>query len=318
MNTDSPTSMPQPITFDLPTAQGFAAAGEIAAWVHAYLEHGAWANLALSDGLRRGPRWWRGPVEVPLDRLIRCTGPEAGMEYPQPVDEWESRIRRIDKAFPTQQDMPPLLVEYRAGVLSLRDGNHRHEAIRRKGWTTAWVIVWYNSQADFDRDRAVGDVHQPKRSSMTESALFVAAGEDRLGAHRGLGISAISFKVLPTPDRDVLIIENTFHAPGGPARHLHTGQDEWFYAAEGEFVLEVGAERFHLKPGDSVMAPRNIPHVWAFVGQGRGRMVITFFPAGKMVAFFEEVTKANAMPPRDPALWQAHDMELLGPPLALG
>jgi hypothetical protein len=36
-----------------------------------------------------------------------------------------------------------------------------------------------------------------------------------------------------------------------------------------------------------------------------------------MEAFFREVTKANAMPPQDPALWQAHGMELLGPPLVM-
>jgi hypothetical protein len=36
-----------------------------------------------------------------------------------------------------------------------------------------------------------------------------------------------------------------------------------------------------------------------------------------MEAFFREVTKANAMPPQDPKLWQAHGMELLGPPLAV-
>ncbi len=157
-----------------------------------------------------------------------------------------------------------------------------------------------------------------QQGSGHSGAPFLAAGEDCFGEHRGLGISAIAFKVLPAPGRDVLIIENTFHAPGGPARHLHTGQDEWFYAAEGEFVLEAGADRYRLKPGDSVMAPRNIPHAWAFVGEGRGRMLITFLPAGKMEVFFREVTKADAMPPQDPALWRAHDMELLGPPLAVG
>ena len=52
-------------------------------------------------------------------------------------------------------------------------------------------------------------------------------------------------------------------------------------------------------------------------GTARGRILITFMPAGQMEAFFREVTKANAMPPQDPALWRAHGMELLGPPLAL-
>jgi hypothetical protein len=36
-----------------------------------------------------------------------------------------------------------------------------------------------------------------------------------------------------------------------------------------------------------------------------------------MEAFFRVVTAADAMPPRDPDLWRAHGMELLGPPLAV-
>ncbi|MBN2503584.1 MAG: cupin domain-containing protein [Anaerolineales bacterium] len=148
-------------------------------------------------------------------------------------------------------------------------------------------------------------------------AVLVTAGEDRFKEQRGLGISSISFKVTPQDSNDTLIIENTFQEKGGPAKHLHYNQDEWFYAVEGEFIFEVGKERFNLAPGDSLLAPRNIPHVWAFVGGIQGRILIAFMPAGKMESFFREVTKANAMPPQDPALWQAHDMELLGPPLSV-
>ena len=99
------------------------------------------------------------------------------------------------------------------------------------------------------------------------------------------------------------------------ARHLHYGQEEWFYILEGAFLFEVGVERFHLQPGESLLAPRQVSHVWAFVGEGQGRILVAFLPAGKMEAFFREVTKANAMPPQDPGLWRAHGMELLGPPL---
>jgi quercetin dioxygenase-like cupin family protein len=148
-----------------------------------------------------------------------------------------------------------------------------------------------------------------------EAVQRVAAGADLFGELRGLGVSTITFKVVPKDESGLLIIENTFHTKGGPARHLHYEQDEWFYAVEGEFILDVGSERFKLNSGDSVWAPRNVPHVWAYVGDSLGRMLITFMPAGKMEAFFREVTKANAMPPQDPALWQAHGMELLGPPL---
>lgn len=146
----------------------------------------------------------------------------------------------------------------------------------------------------------------------------ILAGADLFGEKRGLGVSEISFKVVPKDEQGLFVIENTFHTKGGPAKHLHFEQDEWFYAVEGEFILEVGQERFTLQPGDSLLAPRKIPHVWAFSGNSsRGRMLITFMPAGKMEAFFREVTKANAMPPQDPQLWKAHGMELLGPPLKL-
>ena len=149
------------------------------------------------------------------------------------------------------------------------------------------------------------------------SSLIVAVGEDRFGEQRGLGISSISFKVTPQDSNGLLIIENTFHEKGGPARHLHYDQDEWFYAVEGEFIVEVGDEKLNLKPGDSLLAPRKVAHAWAYSGGGRGRILIAFMPAGKMESFFREVTKANAMPPQDPQLWIDHGMELLGPPLVV-
>jgi mannose-6-phosphate isomerase-like protein (cupin superfamily) len=147
--------------------------------------------------------------------------------------------------------------------------------------------------------------------------LRVAAGDDRFGEQRGLGISSIAFKVSGQDSSGLFILENTFRAKGGPARHLHYHQDEWFYALAGEFLFEVGNERLRLNPGDSLLAPRQVPHVWASVGEAGGRILVGFMPAGSMEAFFREVTQADAMPAQDPALWRAHGMELLGPPLAV-
>lgn len=150
----------------------------------------------------------------------------------------------------------------------------------------------------------------------TPSILRVSAGEDRFGEQRGLGVSSIAFKVTPSDTGgDLLVLENVFHAPGGPAQHLHYDQDEWFYTLEGEFLMEVGGQRFEMRPGDSLLAPRRVPHVWAHTGEGRGRMLVTFSPAGLMEAFFRLVTPTNAMPPQEPGIWRAHGMELLGPPL---
>jgi len=157
----------------------------------------------------------------------------------------------------------------------------------------------------------------PLTSTDRPAAHRLAAGQDQFGEYRGLGVSHIDFKVTPQDSSGLLIIENVFHAKGGPARHFHYEQDEWFYAVEGTFVIEIGQDRFTLNPGDSLLAPRKVPHVWAYVGDSQGRILITFMPAGKMEAFFREVTKANAMPPQNPELWRAHGMELVGPPLRM-
>ena len=152
-----------------------------------------------------------------------------------------------------------------------------------------------------------------------DRVLFIPSRHDRFAAERGHGISRLKFR-LSSVDTDgrLFLTEQTMLAKGGPPRHLHHEQDEWFYILEGEFIIEVGVQRYTLNPGDSVFAPRKIPHVWANVGSPPGRILIAFTPAGAMEAFFDLTTKANAMPGLDPDLWRAHGMEVVGPPLAIG
>jgi len=147
--------------------------------------------------------------------------------------------------------------------------------------------------------------------------LRVAAGEDLYGEYPGLAFSYIAFKVsLPDPN-GLLVLENTLYKKRGPARHLHHDQDEWFYAVEGEFIIEIGQKRISLSPGDSILAPRQVPHAWAYVGETMGRLLIAFMPAGNMETYFREATKANALPSQDPEFWRAHGMEWLGSPLPI-
>ena len=151
------------------------------------------------------------------------------------------------------------------------------------------------------------------------TAPCIPAGQDREGVQRSMGITTLAFKVV-TADTggDLFLIEQTSRAAGGPPRHIHLSQDEWFYVLAGEYVVEVGAERHHLGPGDSLLAPRTVPHVWACVGAGTGRLLVAFTPAGAMEAFFRTVTTSEAMPSQDPTLWRDHGMEVVGPPLDLG
>ena len=156
---------------------------------------------------------------------------------------------------------------------------------------------------------------------MSDTAMqefWVARDVDRLGEHLGRGIARVFFKVSTEDSHgNLLVVEMTHHARGGPGRHFHYDQDEWFYIVEGEYVFEIGNERIRLKPGDSVFGPRKVPHVWAFVGNQTGRIIFAFTPAGKIEAFFREPGKADAIIPQDPAYFRAYGMELVGPPLEI-
>lgn len=59
----------------------------------------------------------------------------------------------------------------------------------------------------------------------------------------------------------VSVTEITYFHRGGPARHLHHEREEGFYVVGGEYVIEVGDERYELGPGGSVPAPRKAAHV---------------------------------------------------------
>jgi mannose-6-phosphate isomerase-like protein (cupin superfamily) len=154
-------------------------------------------------------------------------------------------------------------------------------------------------------------------SPVTPQIIRVPCAEDRFGKSRSLGVSTVSFKVTSTESNGLFVLENIFREKGGPPRHLHHEQDEWFYVVEGRFAFEVGQEKFLLGPGDSLLAPQKVPHVWASVGDSGGRILVSFSPAGQMEAFFNEVTADNAMPPQNPSLWARYGMELLGPPLRI-
>lgn len=152
----------------------------------------------------------------------------------------------------------------------------------------------------------------------------VTAGADRFGEHHTLGVSSTDFKVA-TGDAHggLFVMEHTSVKKGGPPRHLHHNEDEWFYVVDGNYIVEIGAERFRLKAGDSILGPRETPHAWAFTGDTPGKMLIAFAPANKMEAYFLAFKpRAGAYSkwndPNDMELARAHGIELLGPPLSIG
>jgi quercetin dioxygenase-like cupin family protein len=96
------------------------------------------------------------------------------------------------------------------------------------------------------------------------------------------GILPLQIKI-STDDTDgaLFVFEHADMAKGGSPRHFHKEQDEWFYAIKATSPLSL-ATRFTLRPGDSLFAPRMIPHAWTYAGDGPGTLLVAVRPAGSV------------------------------------
>lgn len=157
-------------------------------------------------------------------------------------------------------------------------------------------------------------------AQIQKTAVRVLPGEDRHGERIKLGANPNYCKVSAKDSGGALSsFEAASIAKGGPPLHIHLDQDEWFYVVTGVYRFQVGTERFVLKAGDSLFAPRQVPHTFAYLGETEGRLLCTFQPAGDMEAFFRELGQEKGLPvaARMAQLFENHGMKVVGPPLPL-
>jgi mannose-6-phosphate isomerase-like protein (cupin superfamily) len=151
-------------------------------------------------------------------------------------------------------------------------------------------------------------------ASLPSSAIHVVGdGKDYSGHPHSLGFSSILFKV-PTSETSgsLFVMEHTHLLPGGPCLHLHWNQEEWFYVMEGEVVFQVGEQRVQLRAGESVLAPRRVPHTFSSLGATPSRLLIAFTPAGKMEQYFRDAEMAKDAA-GDAEFMERYEMERVGP-----
>ena len=150
--------------------------------------------------------------------------------------------------------------------------------------------------------------------------LTVTKGIDRFGQNEQMiwGLLPLSIK-LSSKDTggELLIFEHRDMGKGGPPRHVHFYQDEWFYVIKGEFEFEIGDQRYKLSSGDTLFAPRNIPHGWAHVGDSLGTLLTTVSPVGTFENFILDTTKHTSVPSQEDMerVFALHAMKVTGPPL---
>ena len=70
-------------------------------------------------------------------------------------------------------------------------------------------------------------------------------------------------------------------APGmSSLPHTHTRGDEAYFVLSGELEVIVGEEVFLLRPGDTLIVPRNFPHQLRNSGKTENHYLIIFSPSG--------------------------------------
>lgn len=152
----------------------------------------------------------------------------------------------------------------------------------------------------------------------------VEAGEARFGVRysmKGVTFNTLDLKVsAEDSENGCAIFEQTGHTPkGGPPLHIHPEQDEWFYVIEGDYLFQCGEEHFSLKAGDTIFLPRKVQHAFIQLTD-KGKMIVGYFPAGKMEGFFAATARWATPPDKDEIVkvFAEHGMQVVGPPLRIG
>jgi len=155
----------------------------------------------------------------------------------------------------------------------------------------------------------------------TKKGFRVNAGEARFGKHykmKGVTQNILDIKISGNDtENELAVFEQTGLSPnGGPPLHIHPFQDEWFYVIDGEYLFQVGEDKYQLKSGDTIFLPRNVQHAFVQL-TGTGKMIVSYLPAGKMEEFFAVTDKWTSLPSKEEIakVFEDHDMKVVGAPL---
>jgi len=155
----------------------------------------------------------------------------------------------------------------------------------------------------------------------TKTGFKVKSGEARFGQHfkmKGVTLNVLDNKISSKDTNGDLSVfeQNGFTPKGGPPLHIHPYQDEIFYIINGEYLFQVGEEKYQMKSGDTIFLPRNVKHAFLQLTE-MGRVIVSYIPAGKMEDFFKTTDSWTSPPTLEEIkkTFEDHDMIVVGPPL---
>ncbi len=155
----------------------------------------------------------------------------------------------------------------------------------------------------------------------TINGFKVNAGEARFDKHykmKGVTLNELDLKISSSDtDGNLAVFEqNGFTPKGGPPLHIHLYQDEYFYIVNGEYLFQVGEEKYQMKAGDTIFLPKNVQHAFVQLTD-IARVIVSYMPAGKMEDFFKATDALTSLPSDKEIakIFEDHDMMVVGPPL---
>jgi len=73
----------------------------------------------------------------------------------------------------------------------------------------------------------------------------------------------------------ISVIESLAPCGDSPPYHVHHSEDESFTVLDGELELVVDGETLSLRPGESRLAPKGVPHTYRVVSEAARWLVVT-------------------------------------------
>ena len=141
--------------------------------------------------------------------------------------------------------------------------------------------------------------------------------------------SLVTIRVSTADGEDgISILEHLVPHGFSPPLHLHRTEDEVFHVLEGEFRVRVRDQEHRLCAGDSLLAPKGVPHTYR-VESAQGGRCLAITTRGDFERFVCAVSRPAERPELPPeaasssaevlqalrATAAQHAIELVGPPL---
>jgi hypothetical protein len=86
-------------------------------------------------------------LNFPLEKLKKIQGPEEDLTKRQPPHVWEEKVSELANVLEYGFSPAPLIVTDFWNHFEVADGNHRHEALLRRGIMNYWTIFFIKHEA---------------------------------------------------------------------------------------------------------------------------------------------------------------------------